>query len=129
MSQKNVELARRAMESAETFYELLDEYVVCDFRDYPLPDAAEVEFGRQAVIDMFRRFWGTFEDYEIDTEDILDVGASVIVVVTDRGRGKGSGVPLERHFAWLWTFRKGRLIRIEPHRTKESALEAAGLSE
>jgi hypothetical protein len=87
MSRENVQLARRAMESAEAFFELLDEHVVCDFRAYPLPDAPEVEVGRQAVIDMSRRFWGAFEEYSTEAEEVVDVGAAVVVVMTERGRG------------------------------------------
>jgi ketosteroid isomerase-like protein len=129
MSQENIELARHAMESAEAFFDLMDEYVVCDYREYRLPDAPEVQFGRQAVIDSARRFWGTFEDYTLEAEQLLDAGPSVVVVMREQGRGKGSGITLERHWAWLWTFRKGRLVRLEPFRSKEAALEAVGLRE
>jgi hypothetical protein len=38
MSQENVELARRGMESPDAFWALLDEHVVGDTRDFPLPD-------------------------------------------------------------------------------------------
>ncbi len=56
MSRENVELAQRAMESAEAFFGLLDEYVVWDYHSYRLLDAPDVDFGRQAVIDMSRRY-------------------------------------------------------------------------
>jgi len=129
MSQENVELARRGLESVEAFSELLDEYVVCDYRAYRLLDAPEVQFGREAVMDSLRKFMGTFEDYTLEPEKFVEGGPYVVVELHERGRGKGSGVPLERLWAWLWTFRNGKLIRIEPFRSTQAALEAAGLAE
>jgi hypothetical protein len=35
MSQDNVELVRRGVQSVKAFWAMLDEYVVWDLRDYP----------------------------------------------------------------------------------------------
>ena len=117
------------MSGMEPYWELLDEYVVCDYRSFRLLDAPEVDFGREAVIDMNRRYWGAFAEYSVKAEEYVDLGESVLVVMREQGRGKGSGVPFDREMAWIWTFRKGRIVRMEPFRTREQALEAAGLSE
>jgi len=127
VSKENVELARRAMESAEAFVGLLDEYAVIDNRDYPLPDFAGVIVGRDAVAAMLRSYWGAFEEYVIWAEEYVDAGASVVLALGERGRGRGGGVPFDRRWAQVWTFRKGRIVRMEPFRSKEEALEAAGL--
>jgi len=37
MSKQNVELVRRGIESVEAFWALLDEHVVWDMREMPLP--------------------------------------------------------------------------------------------
>ena len=128
-SQENVEIARHAMSGMEPYWDLLDEYVVCDYRSYRLLDAPEVDFGRAAVIDMTRRYWGTFEAYSVEAEEYADLGQSVFVAIRERGRGKGSGVPIDRRMGWLWTFRNGKIVRMEGFRTKQEALEAVGLSE
>ena len=129
MSQENVELVRRGIQSVETFWALLDDYVVWDLRDFPVLDLDGVYAGRDAVVEASRHYWGTWDDYRLDAEELIDAGSSVVVVVHERGRGKGSGAPFEQRFAQVWTFGRGRIIRWELFANKAAALEAAGLDE
>jgi ketosteroid isomerase-like protein len=129
MSQENVELVRRGVQSVEVFWDLLDEYVVWDLRDYPTIDLESVYFGRDAVIKNSRRWWGAWTDYRLDAEELIDAGSSVVLVVNEQGRGKGSGAPFEKRWAQVWTFSRGRIVRWEAYPEKAAALEAAGLSE
>jgi ketosteroid isomerase-like protein len=129
MSEENLELVRRGLERVDAFWEMLDEYVVWDLRNWPdTPGVGSVVFGRDAVIETSRRYWGTWEDYSVEAEELLDAGQSVVVITREQGRGKGSGVPVARQNPQLWTFRAGRIIRWESFRTRAQALEAAGLS-
>jgi ketosteroid isomerase-like protein len=127
MSEQNVELARRGMESMEAFVSLLDECVVADVRAFPLPDYAGVLVGRDKFIEMSRHYWGAWEDYSVEAEDFIEAGQSVVIGIHEQGRGKGSGVHLDRRWAHIWTFREGRIVRWEPRRSIEDAVEAAGL--
>jgi ketosteroid isomerase-like protein len=129
MSQENVELVRRGIQSVEAFWSLLDEHVVWDLGESPPPPDLHGEYvGRDAVIEASRHYWGTWDDYHLDAEELIDAGSSVVVVVHERGRGRGSGAPFEQRFAQVMTFRQGRIIRWEMYPDKGSALEAAGLS-
>jgi ketosteroid isomerase-like protein len=67
-------------------------------------------------------------DWEV-TEWIDGGGDHVIAVMHTWGRGKMSGVPVERREAHLWTLREGKLRRLRVFETKTEALEAAGLRE
>jgi ketosteroid isomerase-like protein len=129
MSQENVELVRRGIESVDTFWGMLDDYVVWDLRENPVVDLDAVYVGRDAVIQGSRHYWGTWKDYRLEAEEFIDAGSSVVVVVNERMRGKGSGVPFDRRWAQIWTFHRGRIIRWELFRDRATALEAAGLSE
>ena len=129
MSEENVELVRRGIRSVEAFWALLDEDITWDLGGNPPPDFHETYVGRDAVIEASRRYWGTWEDYSLDPDELIDAGTSVVVVVHERGRGKGSGAPFDRRWAQVWTFREGRIIRWELFQDKAEALEAAGLSE
>ena len=129
MSQENMELVRRGVQSAEAFWALLDDDVVWDFGDYPILDFDPVYVGRDAVIEASRHWWGTWTDYRLDADELIDAGSSVVVVVHEQGRGKTSGAPFEQRWAQIWTFRRGRIIRWEMYPDKASALEAVGLSE
>jgi ketosteroid isomerase-like protein len=130
MTQDNVELVRRGVASVHDFWGMLDEYVVWDLRERTsLPDLDPAYVGRDAVIQASRRYWGTWDDYEVDAEEIIAAGSSVVVILRERGVGKGSGAPFEELHPQLWTFRKGRIVRWESFSSREGALEAAGLSE
>jgi ketosteroid isomerase-like protein len=129
MSQENVELVRRALRSVETFWGLLDEHVVWDCRERSVFDLDEVYVGRDAVIKASRHYWGTWHEYQLDAEELIDAGSSVVVIFRERGRGKGSGAPFEERRAQVWCFSRGRIIRWEEFPDPAAALKAAGLSE
>ena len=129
MSQENVELVRRGTQDVEVFWALLDEYVVWDLRHRPMPDMDDVYVGREAVVKASRQYWGTWQDYRLDAEKIIEAGSSVVVGVRERGRGRGSGAPFEQRWAQVWTFHRGRIIRWEVFSDVAAALEAVGLSE
>ena len=129
MSQENVELVRRGIQSAEGFWALLDDYVVWDMRDFQVMDLDGVYVGRDAVVEASRHYWGTWVDYRVDAEELIDAGSRVVVVVRERGRGKGSGIPFEQRFAQVMTIGRGRIIRWELFPDKAHALEAVGLPE
>ena len=129
MSQENVELVQRAVQSVEVFWALLDDHIVWDLREDPTAlDLDDVYVGRDAVVEASRHWWGTWIDYRLDAEEIIDAGSSVVVSLHERGRGKGSGAPYERRFAQVWTFHRGKVIRWELFPNKAAALEAVGLS-
>jgi len=129
MSQENVELVRRGVEDVNAFWALLDEYVVWDLRESQSVDLHGVYVGREAVIEASRHYWGTWEDYRVEAEELIEAGSTVVVVGREIGRGKGSGVPIERQLTQLWTLHRGKIIRWEIFSDKVAALEAAGLSE
>ncbi len=81
------------------------------------------------MIEAVRHYWGTWDEYAIDPIEFIDVGQSVVITVRERGRGKTSGVPVERQQTQVWTFRNGRIVRWELFGERADALEAAGLPE
>ena len=92
------------------------------------PDAATFH-GPDGV----RQFWTTwtenFEDLALYPVDLLDAGDAVVAVTRLVGRGKASGVEVERLFFSVYEFREGKVVRYRQFDTRAEALEAAGLSE
>ena len=129
MAEQIVEAVRRAVENVETFWALLDEYVVWDLREAQAVDLNGVYVGREAVIEASRHYWGTWDDYRVEAEELIEAGSSVVVVGREIGRGKGSGVPIQRELAQLWTLHRGKLIRWDIFPDRATALKAAGLSD
>jgi ketosteroid isomerase-like protein len=131
MSQENVELVRSLYREGDPsrFFDLLSEDVELDFTAYPVPDSAVLR-GKDAAIDWSRRWWGTWDEYALQPIEIIDAGNDrVVVVQREHGRGKGSGAQLERRWAVVYTIRTGKVARFQPFKTREEALEAAGLEE
>ncbi len=131
MSQENVELARRVFASADpsAFYALFSADIEYDMRATPLPDFAEIFRGREAVLEFFRRYWGTWTDYAVVANEIIGNGNEVFLDIVERGTGRGSGLSFERRWYHVWTLRDGELVRWRGYFDREQALEAVGLSE
>ena len=133
MSQENVELVRSMYRPGDPsrFFELLHEGVQVDISKAPLlPDHPELIGGKQAALDFYRHYWGTWDEYVLEPAEIIDAGQDRVVVVHDeRGSGKGSGAPFKRRWAVLYTMRKAKIVRIEQFIEPHEALEAAGLRE
>ena len=133
MSQENVEIIRGLYRPGDPtgFFDLLDEDVEVDVSRRPLiPDHPGLIRGRQAAIEFYRHYWGTWDDYFLEPDTILEAGKDdVVVVQRERGTGRGSGVPFEIRWGLIYTLINGKIGRITHYDSEQSALEAAGLSE
>jgi ketosteroid isomerase-like protein len=134
MSQENVQIVREAFDrEARRDTSTLDAYdpqVEMDFSASPFADfiTSGPLHGLGEVRSTFHDWYEAFEDVEADLDELIDAGEQVIVVFTYRGRGRASGAEVEfKHMAGLWTFREGKVVRVAWLRTRELALEAAGL--
>jgi ketosteroid isomerase-like protein len=133
MSEKSVELVRDMYRQGDPnrFFDLLDDEVVVDMSGTVLlPDHPGVIRGKRDVVDFFRHYWGTWDEYALEATEVLGVGENrVIAVHHERGRGKGSGAPFERQWSSLYTVRAGKLARWTTHANREDALAAASVPE
>jgi ketosteroid isomerase-like protein len=131
MSQENVEIVRRCCDAfdrrdydgALAFLDPEVEYELLQFPD------GEVYRGLDGVREAFRIWLGTWENYRQERGELIEVGGEVIVPTCEYGRGKGSGLELDRLTYGVWTLRVGKVTRIRFYATEEEALEGAGLRE
>src|SRR5262245_62928894 len=134
MSQANLELARRGWEAwsrgdLDARAEIWDSAIVWDvshFRDWPEPS--------YVGIDGVNRFAGewleVWDDYEVGVDETLTApDGRVISLAWQRGKGRQSGLQMEFEWAQIFTFRDGKVIRIDNYDNRETALQAAGLGE
>jgi ketosteroid isomerase-like protein len=134
MSQENVELVREAWGAFQTggIDAALDYYTQdCVCEDWPeLPDRSTYE-GREGLRERNRQFAeGPWRDLDFEPTDFIDAGEGVVVaVVSLRGHGRGSGVPVDTVAAFVYEVRDGRIARDRAFTSRNQALEAAGLSE
>ena len=132
MSQENVENARRGIDAWNRGD--LDEWLAGFAPEGELHTTGRfadqgVYRGRAGL----RRYWaeirGDMEEVSLSVSEMRAIGDKVLYAVTGRGRGKRSGVPVERPMWLVTTFRDGPAVRVETYLDPSEALEAAGLSE
>jgi ketosteroid isomerase-like protein len=132
MSEENVEVVRRiynawAAGDFRAGIDDLDPHVMLVVRqDFP-------EFGVFPGIDgvrtLMRRFLDQWEEISIEAKQLRAVGDTVLATVVQHGKGRASGIEGDIHYFQLFTFRGGKIVRMESVMGEAEALEALGLSE
>jgi ketosteroid isomerase-like protein len=131
MSQENVEIVKEAhqrfTETGEPIWERVD--AETEVFDYDIPDARNPYRGVQGITEWLADFAEAWDNYAMELERVIDVGDRVVSLFRIRAVGAGSGVPVERGDAMVWTFRDGKLARLDYFNDQGQALEAVGLRE
>jgi ketosteroid isomerase-like protein len=133
MSEEIVEITRRAYEgfiaTQEFNAELIHPEFVWDmstFRGWPERQTYAGVEGAREFMDNWLETW---DDWELELEELRDAGDSVVGVIRQRGRSRATGLPVDMHFAQVWTYRDGLQIRMRMYASPEEALRAAGLGD
>jgi ketosteroid isomerase-like protein len=136
MSRENVELVKGGWQvfDAEGLDAWLERFVA--------PDAVYVQDASVAVPDLqtwygwdgwraaLAVWWEEFDEWGVEVHDFLDAGDDRVVITwSDHGRGRRSGVLVERPGAFVHTVRDGRIVHTVQYGRPEAALEAVGLRE
>ena len=85
--------------------------------------------GHDGIRQFFSEVHEVWERYVWEPEELRDEGDIVVALLRTKGRGRGSGVEIDRKTAMIWTLRGGKALRLRFYREPENALEAAGLRE
>jgi ketosteroid isomerase-like protein len=85
--------------------------------------------GPDAVREFFLEWSGAFDDFDLEAEEMIDAGDSVLALLHQWGHGKESGAQVENRTWQVFTFRRGKVIHCRGYGTKREALKAVGLSE
>jgi ketosteroid isomerase-like protein len=131
MSGENVEIVRRMYEAyhggdADGALAYFAPDVVAD---HSRRLGGGIGHGREGLRSIITEWVGTFEDFHEEIEEMRDLGRFVYVVATQRGRGKGSGVEVENHYALLYEVQGEQITWMAAYPDSAAALEAAGVSE
>jgi hypothetical protein len=78
----------------------------------------------QENVEVARRVLTTRQD---EIADLLDPAVRLVVFTRERGRGRSSGVEVDRRIAFLGRLRGGRVSEIRLYQDGERALRDAGL--
>lgn len=95
--------------------------------DPEIPDGGVYE-GLHGVRNYTAHFLSAWDSLTITAESIREAGDSFLVKVDQQGVGRDSGAEVGFSYFHVWTFRDGKVVRLESILREEAALEAAGLS-
>jgi ketosteroid isomerase-like protein len=130
MSQENVEIVRSAFAAfergdASELTDLMADDLVIHRAE---PDNA-FYYGKEGFFEATADWIEGFDDWKATPEEYVEAGDTVLVQVHQTARGKGSGVPVESHFWFVFDLRGGKVVGLAFLTSKAAAFEAAGLSE
>ena len=131
MGQQNVDTVRRiltawAVGDFSGSARDLDEHVVFVVsNDFP---EAGVYLGLTGVREYMRTFLENWQRYTVEALRLDSAGDTVVAHVLQHGHGR-DGLAVEVPSFTLFTFRGGKIVRLEWLRHESEALKAAGMSE
>ena len=118
------EVCRRFAENENPF-ELLDENVVWEV---PMFDHDDPFRGHRGVAEFFRRWLGTWEGYEFELDELHECSdGRIVTLFTERGRGRGSGAPVEIHPLGIWTVDGSKVVAYRGYMDRDEGLRDAGV--
>jgi ketosteroid isomerase-like protein len=129
MSEENVEIVREVIAAysgtGEVRADLIDpEIEVWESPELPGELAGS---GHEALVRAQQTVSDSFVEWSIELERTFDLGDRVLVFVSFRATGRGSGIPADAQLAYLLTVRDGRVTEWGLFGDRSKALEAAGL--
>lgn len=82
--------------------------------------------GPEGARKALEEFLDAFREYTWEPQEMIELGPDLLCVTTRvAGMGKGSGVEVVAHGAWIYRFRDGQLVHGRLFQNKQEALEAA----
>jgi ketosteroid isomerase-like protein len=133
MSQENLAVVRRFVDAfvrrdRDAFLALLDS----EFEGFPpaeWPESGRVR-GCEAAWDFGLELEAPWQVGAYEITELIEAGNDRAVMGGTRDvRGKTSGVEVKQEFWGVFTFRAGRIVRIEWFSNRSEVLQAAGLRE
>jgi ketosteroid isomerase-like protein len=88
-----------------------------------LPEAG-VYHGRDDIRAFLLGYLDSWDEFHQETEELIDSGDRVAVILRMAARGKGSGIEVEGRYAHLWTMRGGKGVRVDAYADPSNALDA-----
>jgi ketosteroid isomerase-like protein len=134
MAQDKVEVARRAVDA----YNRRDvdawfaEFATPDFEWHPglvrALDGSRYR-GREGIERFVADTSENWEELQSVAEEFRDLGDRVLVLGRLKGRGKGSGAPVDQPYAGIFDFRDEQIWRYRVYLDRAEGLRTVGLSE
>jgi ketosteroid isomerase-like protein len=131
-SEENVARLRAGIEAFRRTGRIDSGFLAPDFEVHQassIVDTAGVFRGPDAPQASLRELEESFEELSFDAERFIEApGGEIVVFIHARGQGRGSGVKIDNHIAWVFTYRDDKPVRLVVYEEQAEALEAVGLA-
>ena len=131
MSAENLAAARRIVDAfnrrdLDSVLDDLDSEVQLD--EWQEAPGAQSYHGPEGVRKGLDSWFETWEWMRVDIEEMRAVGDRVLFTLHQRAKGRGSGIEIEITSWNVYSFRDGKVSRMQLFTSREPAVEAAGLA-
>jgi ketosteroid isomerase-like protein len=127
MSREDVDIVRRALKARRSeFAELLDPAVHLDLSERVFNPA--VYEGYEGIMRWHAEVGEIWQSYVTEPDEFIDCDRGVLVLTRERGRGRASGVELDRETALICRLRARRVSEIRQYDDRDRAVRDAGPS-
>ena len=99
-----------------------------ELHEWPSAPGARTYRGHDGVLEAMNEWFETWEWMRVEIVDISEIGDRVFFTLHQRAKGKSSQIEVELTSYNVYTFRDGKVIRLELFTEREPALAAAGLT-
>jgi ketosteroid isomerase-like protein len=99
-----------------------------ELQEWPVAPGAQTYHGHDGVRRAMANWFESWEWMRVEILELLEADDRVLVTAHQRAQGRGSKVEVEIKSFNVYTFRKGKVARIELYTERAPALEAAGLA-
>lgn len=132
MSKENVEIRNEAVKRFLAAFEGDDDAFRAalhpEIEWYPIEENRTPTRGIETALWNRNQWLDTWDEHELDLEEVIEDGDDVVAHVHIKARGRGSGVEADVRFFAQFKVRDGKVAYIYDHEERAGALEAAGLS-
>jgi len=120
-----IEKAYRAVGTGDfqVLLDIVDPDIV--LRDRPESPDPRTYHGHAGIYEALHSSDETFAGFELEPEEFIPAGNCVVVVLTMRGTGRGSGVTVEERIAHQWRVRDGRVVALQVYSDPDEAVRDA----
>jgi ketosteroid isomerase-like protein len=130
MSQENVDAIRASYQAfnrrdLDAFFEFYDPDIVWE-QDERFVEPG-THYGHAGVRRVFDSIFESFEDFQVEVEEIFDLGDQVLSILRIAGTAKLTGMELATPGGHLFWLRDGKIVKLKLFVDPAEAREAAGL--
>jgi ketosteroid isomerase-like protein len=100
-----------------------------ELHEWPAAPGARTYHGHEGARQAVDSWFEAWEWMRAEVKDIIELDDRVLVMAHQRAKGKGSAIEVEVDTFNVYTFRDGKVIRIELFTERDPALAAAGLTQ